>query len=220
MGTGTSITNGAGFEFFDKSITMYGNLSLYSGNISTPGDISAANVNASSKVNAASGVALKGSDGTYRNALELLSNDVLALGYGNFGANKGHVDVYGKYVDFVVGSGTRWSPYYTSGDSITLRLALTGFVTSSGKRVWFTIPLDRGVVESTGVSIVSNDGLLIRQNGKFLYGGTSSVKVSPESYVGVITNGGICVYADFSNNTNASTYEPCGIMAYVAVYFL
>ena len=220
MGSGTSITNGAGFEFFDKTITMYGSLSLYSGNISTPGDISAANLNATSKVKSAGGIALKGSDNTYRNALELLSNDVLALGYGNFSANKGRVDIYGKYIDFVVGGGTRWTPYYTSGDSITLRLALAGFVTNSGKRVWFTIPLDKSVIDSTGVSIVSDDGLMVRQNGKLLYGGTGSTRVSPDSYTGTVTNGGICVSADFSNNTNAISHETCGIMAYLTVYFL
>ncbi len=33
MGTGTSIQGGAGFEFFDKTVTMYGDLSLYSGDI-------------------------------------------------------------------------------------------------------------------------------------------------------------------------------------------
>ena len=40
MGTGTEIANGAGFEFFDKSINVYGNLAFMSGDISTPGAIS------------------------------------------------------------------------------------------------------------------------------------------------------------------------------------
>ena len=40
MGTGTEIANGAGFEFFDKSINVYGNLTFMSGDISTPGAIS------------------------------------------------------------------------------------------------------------------------------------------------------------------------------------
>ena len=39
MGTGTSIQGGAGFEFFDKTVTMYGDLSLYSGDITTTGNV-------------------------------------------------------------------------------------------------------------------------------------------------------------------------------------
>ena len=52
MGSGTSIQSGAGFEFFDTTITMYGSLNLYSGNISTPGTISAKVLSASADVNA------------------------------------------------------------------------------------------------------------------------------------------------------------------------
>ena len=52
MGTGTSIQSGAGFEFFDKTITMYGSLIFYSGDVSTPGTVSANVISASADVNA------------------------------------------------------------------------------------------------------------------------------------------------------------------------
>ena len=51
MGTGTSIQSGAGFEFFDKTITMYGSLSLYSGDITTPGKVQGKTLTATADMN-------------------------------------------------------------------------------------------------------------------------------------------------------------------------
>lgn len=51
MGTGTSIQSGAGFEFFDKTITMYGSLSLYSGDITTPGKVQGKTITATADMN-------------------------------------------------------------------------------------------------------------------------------------------------------------------------
>ena len=51
MGTGTSIQSGAGFEFFDKTITMYGSLSLYSGDITTPGKVQGKTITANADMN-------------------------------------------------------------------------------------------------------------------------------------------------------------------------
>ena len=51
MGTGTSIQSGAGFEFFDKTITMYGSLSLYSGDITTPGKVQGKTITATADIN-------------------------------------------------------------------------------------------------------------------------------------------------------------------------
>ena len=51
MGTGTSIQSGAGFEFFDKTITMYGSLSLYSGDITTLGKVEGKTITATADIN-------------------------------------------------------------------------------------------------------------------------------------------------------------------------
>ena len=51
MGTGTSIQSGAGFELFDKTITMYGSLSLYSGDITTPGKVEGKTITATADIN-------------------------------------------------------------------------------------------------------------------------------------------------------------------------
>lgn len=51
MGIGTSIQSGAGFEFFDKTITMYGSLSLYSGDITTPGKVQGKTITATADIN-------------------------------------------------------------------------------------------------------------------------------------------------------------------------
>lgn len=51
MGTGTSIQSGAGFEFFDKTITMYGSLSLYGGDITTPGKVQGKTITVTADIN-------------------------------------------------------------------------------------------------------------------------------------------------------------------------
>lgn len=51
MGTGTSIQSGAGFEFFDKTITMYGSLSLYSGDITTSGKVQGKTITVTADIN-------------------------------------------------------------------------------------------------------------------------------------------------------------------------
>ena len=51
MGTGTSIQGGAGFEFFDKTVTMYGDLSLYSGDITTTGNVQGKIITATADMN-------------------------------------------------------------------------------------------------------------------------------------------------------------------------
>ena len=51
MGTGTSIQSGAGFEFFDKTVTMYGDLSLYSGDITTPGNVQGKTITVTADIN-------------------------------------------------------------------------------------------------------------------------------------------------------------------------
>lgn len=51
MGTGTSIQSGAGFEFFDKTVTMYGDLSLYSGDITTTGNVQGKTITATADMN-------------------------------------------------------------------------------------------------------------------------------------------------------------------------
>ena len=51
MGTGTSIQSGAGFEFFDKTITMYGSLNLYSGDITIPGKVQGKTITATVDMN-------------------------------------------------------------------------------------------------------------------------------------------------------------------------
>lgn len=51
MGTGTSIQGGAGFEFFDKTVTMYGDLSLYSGDITTTGNVQGKTITATADMN-------------------------------------------------------------------------------------------------------------------------------------------------------------------------
>lgn len=51
MGTGTSIQSGAGFEFFDKTITMYGSLSLYSGDITTLGKVQGKTITVTADIN-------------------------------------------------------------------------------------------------------------------------------------------------------------------------
>lgn len=72
--------------------------------------------------------------------------------------------------------------------------------------------LDKPVVGATAVAGKSTDGFMIRQGGKYLYGGTSSARVKPASYECDL-RGGLAIYisATFSNITNVTNNDTLGI---------
>lgn len=109
--------------------------------------------------------------------------------------------------------------FYRPGSSFTVHLTCGGFCTEYAKNLYFTIPLDMPTSGVNGVSIRSSQGLIIRQNNKYLYGSGVSKYIYPSSYNARLSHGVIWVYATFGNSTNATNNSACGCTVDVVVTF-
>lgn len=118
-------------------------------------------------------------------------------------------------------NGNAFKPYFTKGDSISLTIYAIGYVTTGGKEVAMYVPLSRPIVAGGSVSVSSVKGLMIRQNGKYLYGGSSSAYATPSSYrAATVGSGcGVNIVATFSNTTNATVNDTCSVTASIKITF-
>lgn len=114
-----------------------------------------------------------------------------------------------------------FQPYYTKGNSASFKVWLMGYTTSGMKEVLFFMPFSRPIMGASGVSVSSVDGLIIRQNNKYLYGSTATVYVKPSSYTSEIVNGGqgVNIRAKMPNTTNATNNTACAITASIKITF-
>lgn len=139
------------------------------------------------------------------------------IGYGQYTNGSGNTHIYGNDVLIYsaasgVESGLR--PYYRKGDTITMSqdMPTTGYITNSGKTIYFIVPLTKPVLGNPTVTASSDKGFIVRQNEKYLYGGTSySDYVIPSSYSAYLSPYGIRIAATFDVSTNAINNSPCGI---------
>lgn len=137
------------------------------------------------------------------------------INYGGYLNKCGSTNIYGTdillYSANAGDSGYR--PYFRAGDVITANLIHTaGFVSTSGTKVYFTIPLTRYVLGDPTVTFTSTTGFIIRQNGKYTHGSDSNIYVKPKSVEVALNNFGLRVNAVFSKTTNAVNNAPCGIV--------
>lgn len=107
----------------------------------------------------------------------------------------------------------------TKGDSITVECFTAGYVTSMGQEVQFCIPVSTPIVGCSSVKIESADGLQIRQNGNYAYGGSASTLVAASSYRGVVNRNMVSIAATMPNTTNAVNNAPCGVRAALKLTF-
>lgn len=114
-----------------------------------------------------------------------------------------------------------WRPYFCAGDSISANFGTAGYITNSGKDVIFIIPLSRLIVGNPTITVASVGGLTVRQNNKYLYGGTSTKYVKPSKYTAHSTLRGSCVrvVATMPNTTDATNNSSCGIEANIKITF-
>ena len=114
-----------------------------------------------------------------------------------------------------------WRPYFCAGDSISANFGTAGYITNSGKEVFFIIPLSRLMVGNPTITVASVEGLMVRQNNKYLYGGSSTKYVKPSKYTVRSTLSGSCVHvvATMSNTTGVTNNSPCGIYANIKITF-
>lgn len=113
-----------------------------------------------------------------------------------------------------------YKPYYEKGDSTDVEWTGSGFVSDSSGKVYFSIPLAKPVIGSSGVVVTSSNGLKIRQNGSYTHGSSSSSYVKPTYSATLSCDGGIVnVVATLSSTVNAVNEAPCGVTASLKIAF-
>lgn len=137
---------------------------------------------------------------------KIVSSDVIKLDAGRI------------YLSTYLGA---WRPYFCAGDSISATFGTAGYITSSGKDVIFIIPLSKPIIGNPTVTVTSVEGLMVRQNNKYLYGGSSTKYVKPRKYTVHSTLSGSCihVFATMPNTTDVTNNSPCGIWANIKITF-
>nr|WP_270257841.1 DUF859 family phage minor structural protein [Coprococcus catus] len=142
------------------------------------------------------------------------------FGYGNYDGQYGDSYLLGK--DVLIGVnpyGTKidYRPYYRRGDSIDVRMGTAGYVTSGTKEFYFAIPLGKPVIGNPTVSVSSINGLMMRQNSKYII---KADWVQPDRYSAAVRdNNAISVIAFWNNATNAANNSPVGIDANIRITF-
>lgn len=156
------------------------------------------------------------------------SGVMVGVGVGSGGINRGVYD-YQLQRWLLRGDGTdtylncsigEVRPYYKPGDSFEVYIQTAGFVTNSGKDVWFTVPLIKQTLGVSAVTAVTVNGFVLRQNNAYTHGGAASTVVSPSSYQAYLRpHGAVSVKATFSATTNVVNNAPIGIDAYIKLTF-
>lgn len=137
---------------------------------------------------------------------KIVSSDVIKLDAGRI------------YLSTYLGA---WRPYFCAGDSIGATFGTAGYITSSGKDVIFIIPLSKPIIGNPTVTVTSVEGLMVRQNNKYLYGGSSTKYVKPRKYTihSTLNGGCIHIYATMPNTTDVTNNSPCGIWVNIKITF-
>lgn len=137
---------------------------------------------------------------------KIVSSDVIKLDAGRI------------YLSTYLGA---WRPYFCAGDSIGATFGTAGYITSSGKDVSFIIPLSKPIIGNPTVTVTSVEGLMVRQNNKYLYGGSSTKYVKPRKYTihSTLSGGCIHIFATMPNTTDVTNNSPCGIWANIKITF-
>lgn len=118
-------------------------------------------------------------------------------------------------------NGGDFQPYFTKGNSASFKVWLMGYTTSGMTEVLFFMPFSRPIIGASGVSVSSVNGLIIRQNNKYLYGSTATEYVKPSSYTSEIVNGGqgVNIRAKMPNTTNVTNNTACAVTASIKITF-
>lgn len=145
--------------------------------------------------------------------LSLSSSGNTVLGYDGYANQNGDTNIYGNDIKhFVASAQTSYIPYRKAGDTMNFTLHTAGFVTNSGKDVYFLVPLALPIIGGITCSAASKDGFSLRQNNAYTHGSTSGTWVTPDSYyVTYIWNVGFVVRGRFSNTTNVTNNSTIGV---------
>lgn len=142
-------------------------------------------------------------------------NGNTVIGWGNYNSGEGNTNIYGMDISINVGSAnnSKTRPYYRKGDSFNVVYRSAAYVTSSGKIVYYTIPISKPVIGSPAVTVTSTTGFLLRQNNNYTHGCSSGNPVSPTKYAASVDESGnfIRVAATFATTTNVTNNDAIGV---------
>lgn len=140
------------------------------------------------------------------------------IGYDGYINQNGNSHIYGNDIEHYVASAgnIEYRPYYRAGDVIDFHVNTCGYVSSSSKNVYFTIPITKPVIGNPTATASSNNGFVLRQDG-YTHGSNGAsnpvVYAKPTSYsVFQNYNNGFVVTAIFDVTTNAKNNSPIGIL--------
>ena len=139
------------------------------------------------------------------------------IGYGNYKNKSGDTGIFGNDIYFFVGSTDIQGvlPYYRAGTYVEISIETSGFVTSGGKEVYFTVPLSKPIYGNPTVDVANRHGFMLRQGGQYTHGSN----INPATYalttsltaVRVHANMGVVVKATFDDTTNVINNDSIGI---------
>lgn len=111
------------------------------------------------------------------------------------------------------GDNISYRPYYRKGDSVSAYIWTAGYVSSGGNNVYISIPLSKPIIGSPTVAVASSSGVIIRQNGKYTHGSSSTTGATPSSIAATIHGNGsfIRINMAFTSMTNAVNNAPAGV---------
>lgn len=154
-------------------------------------------------------------DGTMASAFSPSNvNGDTVVGYGNYDNKNGDTLIYGHDVRIGVSNveeAGNYIPYYRKGMSVSMTLITAGFVTNSGKDVYFWIPLSKPMFGNPTVTLSSGLGFILRNGGNYTHGSGASENVKPDSYYVYAYQNGLYVKASFTNTTNVVNNDAIGI---------
>lgn len=149
-----------------------------------------------------------------KTATDYISKDEGGVVFGDHAAEEDtDLRIDAKSLRFYIKSMNEvYKPYYEFGDSVSVEWTGAGFLSESSK-VHFSIPLAKPVIGKPSVTIISVNGITIRQNG-------SSITDTRPTYSATLTcDGGIInVIATLSSAATVNDV-PCGITASMAIAF-
>lgn len=167
------------------------------------------------------GLSLSAKSGTsYTDLYESIGNGIYADNSNTKIVSSDVIKLDARRIYLSTSLGT-WRPYFCAGDSISATFGTAGYITNSGKDVIFIIPLSKPMVGNPTVTVTSVEGLMVRQNNKYLYGGSSTKYVKPSKYAvhSTLSGGCIHVFATMPNITDVINNSPCGIYANIKITF-
>lgn len=170
-------------------------------------------------------------DGTSSAMIKITADDVLHVGLGQYSkcTDSGYSTWINAGADLrfrLKSPSVNWRPYYTKGDSVSVKIYRAGYITTGKKELMFFVPLSKPIVGNPTVSVSSVDGLVVRQNGDYCFRGVISVDypdepVTPDSYTAAVVGGGcgINIKAKFSDTSYVTNNDACGVYASIKITF-